>query len=244
MFLTIIVNFIVGVLVGVSGIAGFLLPIYYISVMNLNSVEALALSFTAFIVSGVLGSFNYYKEKLLNLRIAIVLSIGSFFASFLGVKANLLIPEHIVQVILYTMVLLSGISILIRKNKEKNEVKYNNVLLVLVGFVTGFICSISGAGGPIIVLPILLMLGVKIHEAVAIALFNSIFIGIPSSAGYLMNSDLSIILPMIPAVIISHGVGVIIGSKNGQRINQAVLKKAVAIFSILISIYKLYGILF
>lgn len=242
MLLTIIINFIVGVLVGVSGIAGFLLPIYYISVMNLRSVEALALSFTAFIVSGALGSFNYYKKNLLNLRIAIILSIGSFFASFLGVKANLLITEQIVQIILYTMVLLSGISILIRKNKENQKIKCNEFLLIVIGFVTGFICSISGAGDPIIVLPILLMLGIGIHEAVATSLFNSVFIGIPSSIGYILNSDLSIILPLIPAVILSHGAGVYFGSKNGNRINQDILKKTVAVFSILISMYKLISL--
>ncbi|WP_367569442.1 sulfite exporter TauE/SafE family protein [Lacrimispora sp.] len=235
-----IVNLIVGLLVGVSGIAGFLLPIFYVSVMKLNTVEALALSFSAFIVSGVLGSINYYKARLLNVRTALIISAGSFIASFLGVKANLLIPEYIMQKVLYIVVLLSGLSILLRKNKDKGGSGTHNMLvLTAIGFVTGFICSISGAGGPILVLPVLIMLGIGVHEAVAIALFNSIFIGIPAASGYMLNSNFEIIKPILPVSLISHGIGVLIGSKNGNKINQNILKKSVAVFSILIAAYKL-----
>lgn len=241
MILVGIVNLIVGLLVGVSGIAGFLLPIFYISVMGLNTAEALALSFSAFIVSGVLGSINYYKEKLLNIKTALIISVGSFAASFLGVKANLLIPEQIMQKVLYIVVLLSGLSILLRKNKDRGGSSTHNILiLTAIGFVTGFICSISGAGGPILILPILIMLGIEVHESVAIALFNSIFIGIPAASGYMLNSDLELIKPILPAAIIFHGIGVLIGSKSGSKINQDLLKKSVAVFSILIAVYKLF----
>lgn len=242
MILVFIVNLIVGLLVGLSGIAGFLLPIFYVSVMHLDTVEALALSFSAFIVSGVLGSFSYFRHKLLNVKLASIISVGSFFASFLGVKANLLIPEHIMSLILYLVVLFSGFSILLRKNKEQPKVKkYNNFVLIAIGFVTGFICSVTGAGGPIVVLPILIMLGIEVHEAVAISLFNSIFIGVPSAVGYLMNSNLSIIGPILPTALIGHGAGVIMGGRNGHRINQNLLKKAVAIFSIIIALAKIIG---
>jgi len=236
-----IVNFIVGLLVGVSGIAGFLLPIFYVSVMQLNTVEALALSFSTFIVSGVSGSINYHKAKLLNIKTALTVSVGSFAASFLGVKANLLIPEHIMQKVLYIVVFLSGLSILLRKNKDREEGEtQNKLVLAAIGFVTGFICSLSGAGGPILVLPILIMLGTEIREAVAIALCNSIFIGIPAAVGYMLNSNLEIVKPILPAAIIFHGIGVLIGSSCSSRINQNLLKKSVAVFSILIASYKLF----
>ncbi|GAF41719.1 hypothetical protein FC83_GL000013 [Agrilactobacillus composti DSM 18527 = JCM 14202] len=239
MILIAIVNLIIGLLVGISGIAGFLLPIFYVSVLHLGTVEALALSFAAFIVSGLLGSFNYYRHRLLNLRLASILSIGSFLASFLGVKVNLLIPEDLMRIILYCVVLLSGIMILCRKDAAKVQQKTpGNATLISIGFVTGFICAVTGAGGPIIVLPILIMLGIQAHEAVAISLFNSIFIGIPSAAGYILNSDLKIIGAIIPVALIAHGVGVYIGSQNGHRINQKLLKRVVAIFSIFIAVFQ------
>ena len=46
--------------------------------------------------------------------------------------------------------------------------------------------GVSSAGGPILVMPILVVLGFRIREVIAIALFDSIFIAIPSSVGYLL----------------------------------------------------------
>lgn len=236
-----LINAVIGALVGVSGIAGFLLPVFYTSVMKMGAIESLALSFAAFVVSGTIGSLNYYRNKALNIKFASILSIGSFVAGFLGVRANILIPDDIMKTILYMVVLLSGISILFRKDVDKDrELKYNNFILIGIGFATGFICSISGAGGPILVLPILIMMGIKVREAVGIALFNSIFIGIPAATGYMIYSGWSVIGKLLPIVLISHGVGVYLGSKNAGKINQKVLKKTIAIFSVLIAIYRLF----
>ena len=54
-------NLIVGVFVGLCGVAGFLLPMFYTAALKMSVPEGLALSFAAFIVSGVLGSVNYKK---------------------------------------------------------------------------------------------------------------------------------------------------------------------------------------
>ena len=75
------------------------------------------ISFAAFLISGILGSVNYYKSGNLDLKTAGVLSAGSFVGALAGVKINLLIPADTMKIILYLVVLLSGISILLRKDK-------------------------------------------------------------------------------------------------------------------------------
>lgn len=45
-------NLVVGAFVGLTGVAGFLLPITYTSLLGLGTTEGLALSFGAFILSG------------------------------------------------------------------------------------------------------------------------------------------------------------------------------------------------
>ena len=71
------------------------------------------------------------------------------------------------------------------------------------------------------------------------ALFNSIFIGIPACIGYMMQCSVRDILPVMAAALVFHGIGVMYGSRNAVRINQIILKKGIAIFSILIAIWKL-----
>lgn len=111
------------------------------------------ISFAAFLISGILGPVNYYKSGNLDLKTAGVLSAGSFVGALAGVKINLLIPADTMKIILYLIVLLSGISILLRKDKpgntEKKAVQSVPFYLVL-GAVTGAVCAAFGAGGPVL----------------------------------------------------------------------------------------------
>lgn len=86
-------------------------------------------------------------------------------------------------------------------------------MTLLLGFLTGAVCSMSGAGGPVLVMPLLVVFGIPIRKAVGVALFNSIFIGIPAVAGYLAQCDLQKIFPILSAALLAHAVGVFYGSK-------------------------------
>ena len=244
LILMILLNFVVGGCIGLTGIAGFLLPMFYAGFLDMPSSASLALSFAAFLISGILGSVNYYKSGNLDLKTASVLSAGSFVGALAGVKINLLIPADTMKIILYLVVLLSGISILLRKDKpgntEKKAVQSVPFYLVL-GAVTGAVCAASGAGGPVLVMPILTLLGIPAHTAVGISLFDSIFIAVPSAAGYLIaaagNKEVFLLLPVL---LVAHGISVFTGSKNATKINQTLLKRIVAVASIAIACIKLF----
>ncbi len=159
-------------------------------------------------------------------------------------KNNLLIPEGTMKIILYLLVLLFGISILLRKDKENTgdaKKKRNQVFFLVLGIVTGAICAASGAGGPVLVMPILTLLGIPAHTAVGISLFDSIFIALPAAIGYLHaaagNKEVFVLLPIL---LIAHGIGVFVGSKNATKINQKLLKQIVAVASIAIACIKLF----
>ena len=243
MAIIIIVNIIVGCLVGLTGVAGFLLPMLYVS-LNYNVKEALSLSFFAFLVCGVIGSINYYKHKQLDISFGIKLGISSLFGACLGVYLNSMIDESIVKILLYMVVLLSGISILLRKDKESLNNKTPNIFItILIGLVTAIVCALSGAGGPILVMPLLVVLGVNVKQAIAIAiaLFDSIFIAIPSVIGYIQGCYSNSLLIVLLISSFFHGVGVFIGSKYSVKVNHLVLKRCVAIISIFVALYKLFG---
>ena len=89
----------------------------------MSSAQGLALSFFAFLISGILGAYNYYRAKNLNLKLAVWISMGSFVGAVGGVRLNLLMEEGIVKKILYLVVLLSGISILLRKDEKEERKK-------------------------------------------------------------------------------------------------------------------------
>ena len=244
MVLMILLNLLVGGCIGLTGIAGFLLPMFYTGFLGMPSSESLALSFAAFLISGILGSVNYYRSGNLELKTAGILSVGSFLGAIAGVKINLLIPEDTMKIILYLVVLLSGISILLRKEKPEKEGKKeekNKAVYFLLGVVTGAVCAASGAGGPVLVMPLLTLIGFPAHTAVGISLFDSIFIALPSAAGYLYAaSGVKEIYYLLPVLLVAHGIGVFAGSKNAVKINQKLLKQIVAVGSIAIACVKLF----
>lgn len=282
MLLIVAVNLIVGVCIGLTGIAGFLLPMFYTGFLGMPAVESLALSFAAFFISGALGSVNYFRSGNLDLKTAAVLSAGSLVGAVLGVNLNLLIPEEMIRLLLYLVVLLSGASILVREylaRRGKAAVDSASktpgagteagtdttagadtiaattpalrpapaagtarsaALYLLLGLSTGAVCAASGAGGPVLVMPLLTTMGFPAHMAVGISLFDSIFIAIPSAAGYIAAAqDMASLLSLLPLVLLFHGIGVLVGSRYAVRINQSVLKAIVAAGSILIACTKL-----
>lgn len=238
------VSLVVGLLIGWSGIAGFLLPIWLTAVAHLEVRSALCISFTCFLVSGILGSEAYRRKGELDVKASLPLGVGSLLGAIAGVILNAKIASHAVSVILYIVVLASGIGILLRcfleKKQEDKDHHPSPVTLALFGIVTAAICSLSGAGGPILVMPLLVVIGYGTRHAVAISLFDSICIALPSLMGYAMISDMRRLLPLIFGMACTHAVGVTVGALTSRHIPQKGLKIGVGIFSLLIAFWRLF----
>ena len=108
-----------------------------------------------------------------------------------------------------------------------------------LGFLVAVVCALSGAGGPILLMPILVTLGLGVHQAIGVALFDSIFIALPSVAGYALRSSMGEIWPVLAVSCAALAVGVLVGSRSAHRIRQQPLKISVAVFSVAISLYMI-----
>ena len=258
-------NMAVGGCIGICGIAGFLLPMLYTGGLGFDVTYALALSFLAFLVSGIIGSFNYYKAGNLEVRMSLKLGIGSLIGAIAGVFLQSMIEKSTAKTILYLVVLFSGASILVRMWNEKRKadsVSAKKVIsdgknsassnpshpksiadhmgfLIFLGITTGAICSLSGAGGPVLVMPLLVACGVSARIAVGVALFDSVFIAIPACIGYLSRITWTEILGLLVLIVLTHGIGVWLGSRFAGKVPVQGLKIFVAVFSICIAIYML-----
>lgn len=238
-------NALVGACVGLTGIAGFLLPMFYAGFLGLAPVEGLALSFAAFVVSGTLGCPAYRRTGDLPLRASLGLLAGSFLGALAGTQIGLILPADVLTVILYLVVLGSGASVLLRMRAgEKDEDTPTSLPgtggLFAVGAVTAVICAASGAGGPVLVVPVLMLMGVGPRMAVGMALLDSVAIAVPATVGYLFGGGVSAqVWGLLPVALLAHGAGVLLGSFNAHRINAPLLKGIVAVGSIAVAAIKL-----
>lgn len=258
-------NMAVGGCIGICGIAGFLLPTLYTGGLGFDVTYALALSFLAFLVSGIIGSFNYYKAGNLDVRMSLKLGIGSLIGAIAGVFLQSMIEKSTAKTILYLVVLFSGASILVRMWNEKRKaysvsakkaasnegnssrsdsghsksIADHMGFLIFLGITTGAICSLSGAGGPVLVMPLLVACGVSARIAVGVALFDSVFIAVPACIGYLSRITWTSVLELLVLIILTHGIGVWLGSRFAGKVPVQGLKIFVAVFSVCIAIYML-----
>lgn len=243
--LTVGANLLVGACIGLTGIAGFLLPIFYVGVLGLAPVEALALSFSAFVVSGLLGTPAYRATGDLPLRRCATLSAGSLVGAVVGVLVGLSLPSTVLTTSLYVVVLLSGISVLLRAgraagNGPDGTPDVGAGALVAVGAVTAAVCAATGAGGPVLVVPVLMLLGFSPRRAVAVGLLDSVAIAVPSAVGYLIGGAVSAqSLALLGPALAAHGVGVVAGSRGAARVDQRVLKSVVALGSVAVAVWRL-----
>lgn len=244
-------NSVIGACIGICGIAGFLLPMLYTGVLGYDVDRALAYSFLAFLVSGCIGSFNYHRQGNLDVSLSVKLGTGSLIGAMAGVFLQSFIAKDTVKTILYVVVLFSGLSILLRMWKEKKtdsatrimvrKKKFTDSLafLLFLGAITGAICSLSGAGGPVLVMPLLVVFGVPARAAVGVALFDSVFIAIPACAGYLSRIDWKEVFGVLAVIAVTHGAGVWIGSQVAGKVPVQALKLFIAVFSVGIAVYML-----
>ena len=235
----------VGLFIGWCGVAGFLLPILFTSACGLGVTESLLLSFLCFAVSGAIGAFNYHRRGELPLRPALTLSAGSLAGGLLGAALGGLLAAETVKVVLYVVVLLSGLAIAVRelrpqKGPENGGSFPKPLPLLALGLATALLCALSGAGGPVLVMPLLVAMGVPAKMAVGAALLDSVFIALPAVAVYASRCpSLSALVPMLLAAVLGHAAGVFAGSVTAAHVPQSLLKRGVAAFSICFSLFML-----
>ena len=253
-----VANLLVGGCIGLTGIAGFLLPIFYVGALGLAPVEALALSFAAFLVSGVLGTPAYRATGDLPTRETALLAAGSLVGALAGVRVGLLLPAQVLTALLYVVVLCSGVSVLVRMRPRRGSGEGPGsrpadaggpgsrpaAAYVLIGVATAVICAATGAGGPVLVVPILMLLGLSPRSAVGVGLADSVAIAVPSAVGYLVGGGVSpAVWALLPAALVGHAVGAVLGSRNAHCIDAGVLKAIVAVGSVAVALYKLVPML-
>lgn len=233
----------VGLMIGWCGVAGFLLPILFVSVCGLSVVESLFFSFFCFALSGAIGAFNYYRRGELSIGPSLWLCAGSLLGSLAGAVLGTLVPATIVKKILYVVVLLSGVAIILGEIHPKEDSEHKVISrkwLMPLGLFSALICAISGAGGPVLVMPLLVVFGFPVKVAVGMALLDSVFIAIPAVLVYGSQCKLKPLLVLFLASILSHSIGVAIGSKTATRVPQCLLKRGVALFSIFFALLMLF----
>jgi hypothetical protein len=160
---------VVGIFIGAAGVGGVLLIPALMTFSNLTVHEAAATALFSFLFTGVLGTWLFMRRGSIEWRTSLPVCIGAFAFSYIGAAAGIIVPAAVLTWIVAAVILGAGLNILLRRTAPQVDGGQRHPTakaLFGVGAVSGFGAGISGAGGPLFSVP--LMLGLHFDPLVAV----------------------------------------------------------------------------
>lgn len=223
----IVLAFVVGVLVGMVGVGGVLLPPGLVAVGGLAANEATATSTWAFVFTGVVGTVAYAWRGAVPWRMLVRLAIGVVPAAFAGALVNATLPPPVVLLGLAALTLFVGVHQLRSGSRPGGEVELRTMTLVTIGALVGFGSALTGTGGPVLLVPILLALGVAPLQAVAVSQAVQLPVVASGSVAYLGTGLVDVRLGTALGGLAA--LGVVVGALLATKVDAEGLRRIVAV---------------
>lgn len=248
-------SILIGVSLGLIGGGGSILTVpVLVYIFNMGAAAATVYSLFVVGLTSAVGSVNYFKRGLINLKTALVFGIpsvaGVFIARLLIVPSipehvfsigNFEITKHVLLMLLFALLMVGASYSMITKNTaittgDKKPCCKNYALTILQGISTGIITGIVGAGGGFMIIPALVfVLKLPMKEAIGTSLliiaFNSL-LGFAGSANHI-NIQWQFLLTIAAFAV----AGIFIGNMLSKKIDGAKLKPAFGWFVLIMGIY-------
>jgi len=227
-----------GLMIGCIGIGGVILVPALVFLAGIPIQIAIPAAMFAYIVSGLVATFVYARNKSINWSMASWLCIGGTPAAFAGAWAVSIFDSRVLAACLGVLTFLSGINSLRRQNMaDAAEVKVSNGVLLMVGLVAGFLSSLTGTGGPLVLVPILISMRLAILTSVGLSQMFQLPVALAATAGNIVYGKLDLVLGALLAASLSGGSWY--GAKLAHSVPRAILRGIVSVVLILIGIFIL-----
>ena len=222
------VGLLVGVLIGAIGVGGVLLvpALTYIGGMGIH--VAIASAMVAYFFAGAVGSIEFSRQGSIRWSEAAWLAAGAMPGAYAGAAATSLVPAFALEVLIAVLIIASALNSLRGKAPVGGAPRaLAKRSLLLVGVVTGVASSMSGTGGPLVLVPILLWLQVPVLAAVGLSQVIQLPISAFATAGNILHGAIHLPVAAVLSVLLMVGVG--FGARIAHRVSSIALKRFVSL---------------
>ena len=204
-----------GLLIGCIGIGGVLL-VPGLTFLNVDVHQAIGASLFSFIFSGAIGAFLYTRKGSIDWASAIWLCAGATPGALAGSIISSHINGAILLVLIGATVMFAGGQALIRRpDAPTHGRRLSPTILLAIGLVVGFGSALTGTGGPVLLVPLLIWLRLPALISVGLSQAIQVPIAIMATAGNLWTGAVELWLAA------SISLGIVIGAWIGARIAHA-----------------------
>ena len=232
----ILVCLVAGFLIGAIGIGGVLLVPALTYIVGVDVHQAIPACMLSFLATGIIGAVVFARHGSIQWSAVIWLCFGAIPCAYLGALALPSIPASLVMGLIALLMMAAGADAWNKSRSPavttKTSVCPGRAQYVLIGAVTGFGSAISGTGGPLILVPVLLYLGLPVLTAVGLSQAIQIPIAAFASAGNWVSGTLDFELAMTMSLALV--IGTLVGAIIIHKLPAEAIRKWVAIFILLV----------
>jgi len=235
------VALLVGALIGAVGIGGVLLIPALIAFGPLGTHAAAATALATFFFTGLLGTWLFQRQGSIDWRKTAVVCAAAVAFSALGAVAAKQFSAVALMRVISVLIIFSGSYIFLPKPavaRPPRSAARERWVLVLIGAAAGFGSGLSGAGGPLFSVPLMLLAGFPPLMAVGTSQVLQIF---SAAAGTAANLPYGIIDLKIGLIATGFElIGVLIGVRVAHAASTDQLKKGAGVLCLVVGSVMLF----
>ena len=213
-----------GTLIGIIGIGGVLLVPALVLFGGLGVEEATPVATMSFFFTGVAGTYAYSKTNRISWESVRWLMVGVVPGALAGAALNVSLAPDVLTGVIAVVLGASAVRALApQKDDTQLEGRELPALAMFgIGIVVGFGSALTGTGGPVLLIPIMLLVGGGVVVTIAASQPVQIPIAVFATAAFLaygaLEWDLGLVLGL------AQVAGVVIGARVGERVPAPILR--------------------
>ena len=232
---------IAGVLIGAVGIGGVLVVPALTDAAGLAIERAIAASMFGFLLTGMLAVVLQWRT----LRAASgawLLNLAALIGAVSGALVLDLIPDLGIRLFIAVLAIVSGEHALVGRTCAQAEPSpLSRIAVSIIGFIVGCGSALSGTGGPVMLMPILMALRVPIVDAIAMSQLIQVPIALSATGVNAAHGRIDLLVALAVGALLV--MGALAGSRITSRVDPVLLKRIVAQGLVVLGIWYAYSTL-
>lgn len=231
-----------GLMIGCIGIGGVILVPALVFLADIPIKVGIPAAMMAYILSGLVATTVFARNKSIRWGMATWLCLGATPTAFAGAWAVSVVDHRILEAGLGLLTFASGINSLRRQEApDGHAAGVSNKGLLVVGAVTGFLSSVTGTGGPLVMVPIVISMSVPVLVAVGLSQVIQLPVAIAATVGNVLYGELDLVLGGVLAGALT--IGSWYGAKLAHVVPRATLRRIVSVVLVLVGAFILGNVI-
>ncbi|HEX3160005.1 MAG TPA: sulfite exporter TauE/SafE family protein [Gemmatimonadaceae bacterium] len=239
---------VIGLVLGVLGGGGSILTVPVLAyAVGLPAKQAIATSLPIVGLASLVGAASHWRQGNAALATAVPFGLATMLGAYAGSRLAGLV-SGVAQLALLGVVMLVAAIAMFRGGigprqpaAAASERPTRLALLLGVGVAVGLLTGLVGIGGGFLIVPALVLLAsLPMHRAVGTSLVVITMTSAAGFAGYL-SQGVAVRWGFLLVFAALAVTGILAGSRMGQRLPQATLKRAFAVFLLFMAAFVLWS---